>query len=220
MNLFLIFWLACGLTTAVVAHHYGANQWRWLAGGLVFGPFALALSFGSGNDRTCAHCRKHIDRGALTCPHCRQDISDTALSAPIYICDSCSFRSGDRPAFCPNCKEPFRQREGSQDPLIEHRNLRVMYSWFAVWVMILGGAGLYAFMDDPTAGHFGRVVYPDESVMDSRNPSSDIPGRRTFRIAKDDRVVKIPDVPTKSPARVWVRITTGTHAGRSGVVIW
>jgi len=219
----LIVWAVCGSVAAIVAARLGSNVWLWLALGLLGGPFGLIFSFAAGNDRKCEYCANHIDRAATTCPRCNKDVSQSALKPPVFECASCGYRAEKRPAFCPSCREPFHQAEDMLDPLLERKKLRRMYSWIGAWILLLGAMGAYAFLADPTQGHAGRMVYADEVMMDSaRTPVNGFiqPGRRPFRIAKDDRVVRMPEVPTNSPTRSWIRIASGTHSGRTGVVEW
>jgi len=214
-------WAACGPAAALVASRFGSNVWLWFACGLIGGPFGLIFSLASGNDRSCEYCGRRIDRGAAVCPDCHRDISATASRPPVYQCAACGFRTASRPAFCTSCREPFHQAEHMMDRLVERKNERRMYSWLATWILILCSMGAYAWLYDPTLGHAGRLVYADETMMDSRTPNDTaFPGRRPFRIAKDDRVVRMPEVPTKSPSRAWIRIASGTHSGRTGVVDW
>ena len=222
MLLGAILWAACGPATALIAARYGSSIPLWFALGLVLGPFGLIFSLASGNDRVCEHCSRRIDRAAVACPHCKADIAASAEQPPVYICAACGVRLANRPAFCTQCREPFHQAPWSVDPLLERKKVRTMYSSVAAWVLLLFGMGVFAWQNDPTQGHAGAPVFADEIMMDSPAQTRGfVPaGRRTFRIAKDDRIVRIPDVPTNSPKRVWIRIASGTHVGRTGIIDW
>jgi hypothetical protein len=41
MEILLLFWIACGIFTAVVANNRGLNGCWWLVLGFLFGPVAL-----------------------------------------------------------------------------------------------------------------------------------------------------------------------------------
>jgi RNA polymerase subunit RPABC4/transcription elongation factor Spt4 len=222
MLLAAIVWAACGPVTALIASRYGSSVPLWFALGLLFGPFGLIFSLASGNDRICEHCGRHIDRAAVICPRCQGDISATAAKPPIYACASCGARYDHRPAFCPKCREPFHQAPWTIDRLVESKKVRTMYSSIAAWILLLGAMGVYASMNDPAQGHAGRYVYADEVMMDSPGQARGfVPAqRRAFRVAKDDHLVRMPEIPTNSPNRVWIRITSGTHVGRTGVMEW
>lgn len=109
------------------------------------------------------------------------------------------------------------------DPAREKRRVKLLYAWLGVWVLLLAGAVAFTVGYDPTAGHVGHVVFGDEFILEAagRDPSSRlVPGNQAFRLSKSDRVEKMTNLPTRSPKNVWIRITGGPHAGRSGVIVW
>jgi hypothetical protein len=128
--------------------------------------------------------------------------------------------------FCARCGKRLRGSEFPRsiaDPVGERRRVRLLYTWLAVWVLALGGAVAFTIGYDPTAGHAGRVVYGDESLLESAGREALIkliPGNQTFRLSKSDRVERMNNLPTRSPGNAWIRVTSGPHAGRSGVVVW
>jgi hypothetical protein len=91
-----------------------------------------------------------------------------------------------------------------------------------MWVVIMAAMVLFVATDDPTKGHAGRLVYSDESAFDTQPATTwqRGPSGRVFRLAKTDRVVRMTELSTRSPQRAWIRIASGPHAGRSGVIIW
>jgi hypothetical protein len=90
-------------------------------------------------------------------------------------------------------------------------------------VLVLGGAVWYTSVYDPTSGHVGRVVFGDEALLEAAGPDAAtrlIPGNQSFRVSKNDRIERMPAVPTRSPRNAWIRITSGPHTGRTGVIVW
>ena len=143
----------------------------------------------------------------------------------MFVCPSCGFLSSERLLFCARCGKRLHTDEESRaiaDPVREKKRVRILYGWLAGWILLLVGAVLYAVAYDPTAGHAGSVVYNDEFILEQAGRDAGIrllPGNQTFRISKNDRVEKM-DLATRSPKNVWIRITSGPHAGRSGVIVW
>lgn len=147
------------------------------------------------------------------------------------MCAGCGHPSHHQPVFCGGCGLRFRQAEAeatAADRAKERKRVRKMYMILGGWVLGLGGLVAYTAMDDPTGGHAGRIVFPSESAMEAfrRNePPAGEPLRaganaRPFRLSKSDRVEKMGSLPMASAAHVWIRITEGPHAGRSGVIDW
>ena len=99
---------------------------------------------------------------------------------------------------------------------IEQKRERIMYGWLGAWVLIMLAAVVFMKFGDPTSGHAGHLVFPDERTVELRP----VPLGRTFRVAKDDHIVRMNAVPTRSQSNAWIRITAGTHEGRTGVIVW
>ena len=91
-----------------------------------------------------------------------------------------------------------------------------MYAWLGAWVLIMLATVAFLKFGDPTSGHAGHMVFPDEFTLESKP----LIVTRTFRIAKDDHIERMNAVPTRSRTNVWIRITAGTHEGRMGVIVW
>lgn len=91
-----------------------------------------------------------------------------------------------------------------------------MYGWLGAWVAIMLGAVAFLKLGDPTGGHAGHVVFPDEFTLESKSAAVN----RIFRIAKNDRVARMKGLSTRSRSNTWIRITGGTHEGRTGVIVW
>lgn len=91
-----------------------------------------------------------------------------------------------------------------------------MYGSLGAWILIMVAAVAFLKFGDPTSGHRGHLVFPDEFTLESKS----FEVSRTFRVAKDDRIVRMNAVPTRSRSNTWIRITAGTHEGRTGVIVW
>ena len=91
-----------------------------------------------------------------------------------------------------------------------------MYFWLGSWVLLLLAVVAYTKLSDPTSGHAGHLVFPDEVTLET----PDAPLRGAFRLAKDDHIERMTAVPAHTSANAWIRITSGTHQGRSGVIVW
>jgi hypothetical protein len=98
-----------------------------------------------------------------------------------------------------------------------------MYAFLSAWVLILGGTVAFTMFNDPSNGHAGRWVFPDEPDLESferHEPVEIVPGARPFRLEKSDRVEKMNGLATHMPFRAWILVKSGPHAGRSGVMDW
>jgi hypothetical protein len=134
--------------------------------------------------------------------------------------------SNERLIYCTRCGKRLLSADESRavaDPAGERRRVRLLYAWLAVWVIVLVGAVVYTVGYDPTAGHIGRVVYGDETLLETAGRDASnrlIPGNQTFRLSRSDHVERMKNLTTRSPRNAWIRITSGPHAGRTGVIVW
>jgi hypothetical protein len=109
------------------------------------------------------------------------------------------------------------------DPELDNRRRRILYGVVGVWILVLGGVVTWTELDDPTKGHAGRMVYPSEPALETvrhGEPADPLNAARTFRLAKSDRIEKVGGLPEAVPDEVWIRVKSGPHAGRTGVIVW
>ena len=95
----------------------------------------------------------------------------------VYVCPSCGFLSNERLIFCARCGKRLQGADDPRpvaDPVRERRRVRLLYTWLGVWVLALAGAVTYTVSYDPTAGHAGRVVYGDETLLESAGRDASI----------------------------------------------
>lgn len=152
--------------------------------------------------------------------------SASELQAPRFVCNSCGALFHHTPDACPICTGvvlPRVREVAAPHPHLDARRRRIVYGIVGGWLLLLVIVVAVTALRDPTLGHAGRTVYPnEEAVASSRlgaKPDQNGP-LRTFRLSKADHIEKIGGPPGPVPTDVWIRITSGPHAGRTGVIAW
>lgn len=104
----VLFWIVCGVFTAVVANSKGRSGLLWAALGFLFGPLALiavgfmpateGASFGGSPRIPCPRCAELIMPGAQTCRYCGHTLGRTSPGYASALPSANSYRT------CPQCK--------------------------------------------------------------------------------------------------------------------
>jgi hypothetical protein len=147
------------------------------------------------------------------------------LQTPRFVCDTCGALFHHVPERCLVCSAKAGVQTGIgsvPERKLDRRRRRILYKFVGAWALVLGAVVAYTAFDDPTRGHAGRMVYPSESALQSfrhGGPADPVNSLRFFRLTRSDRIEKS-EGPAEVPGDVWIRVTSGPHAGRTGVIAW
>ena len=148
------------------------------------------------------------------------------LQPPNFVCETCGALFHHVPEACPVCSGNVGLRAGmgpAPDPQLDRRRRHILYGFVGVWILILGSVVAYTALDDPTEGHAGQMVYPSELALESSRHgglADAASSPRLFRLTRRDRIEKVGGPPEAVASDVWIRVTSGPHAGRMGVIVW
>ena len=82
MELFILFWIVCGIGAAFVASSRGASGCLWALLGFLLGPIGLAMAFAADSGWICPSCQSSVKRGATRCPKCQVNFTQPVGSDP------------------------------------------------------------------------------------------------------------------------------------------
>jgi hypothetical protein len=148
------------------------------------------------------------------------------LQSPRFVCDTCGALFHHVPEACPVCAGKVSPRSGTAptlDARVERRRQRILYAFVAGWILLLAAFVAHTALDDPSKGHAGRNVYPSELALQNfrhGGPADPVNTARIFRLTRSDRIEKVGGPPEAVASDVWIRVTSGPHAGRTGVIVW
>lgn len=152
--------------------------------------------------------------------------SSGELQVPGFVCGTCGAVFHHLPDACLVCAGSVLPRGAGGAPALAHlenKRRRVLYRLVGAWLVILCGIVIFTARRDPTLGHAGRMVYPDEAALErvrhGETTEALVPGR-TFRLMKSDRIEKVDGPGAAEPDEMWIRVISGPHSGRTGVLIW
>lgn len=101
----IVFWLLCGVASAMVASSKGRDAFGWFLIGALFGPIGLVISLVSRKNEGAIEDKSISSGNYKKCPYCAELIKSEAV-----ICKHCS-RQQDLPAIKSNNKdEDFNRR--------------------------------------------------------------------------------------------------------------
>ena len=63
-------WLLFAWGAGHIARNRGEAPWRWIALGVLLGPFSWLAAVYAG--KVCLHCRSRVHRMAMVCPYCQR----------------------------------------------------------------------------------------------------------------------------------------------------
>lgn len=95
---YFVFWLLCGVASAVIASDKGRSGVAWFFLGVLFGPFALVVAAclsrigppakegPAPGTRPCPHCRERIFEAARVCRFCGKSVAGGPVAWKCVDC--------------------------------------------------------------------------------------------------------------------------------------
>ena len=78
-----IFWLLCGIVSAVIGNSKGEGCFGFIIG-VLLGPFGILIAiFSRGNQVDCPKCAKRIPNKATVCPFCQSSLTGQQSSGAL-----------------------------------------------------------------------------------------------------------------------------------------